>query len=198
MSLLALLWTARVWWRTRRPFLIYIIGSLSALTLCSALFLSSAPLEGRWWVAHLGLFASIVILGEGVVAETSRRGKLSEVMDLGGLSKLAEGTVDAMRDGLALHDANGVLVGWNPAAERITGWPRETAAMRLTPGLSEGTVELDYGRWVDVRHFTVHQNGYQYEATLFTDVTERKRSEEALREKARNAIVAWSRSRPMR
>jgi PAS domain S-box-containing protein len=182
VSLLAVLWTARVWWRTRRPFLIYIIGSVSALTLCSALFLSSAPFEGRWWVAHLGLFASTIILGEGVVAETSRRGKLSEVMDLGGLSKLAEGTVDAMRDGLALHDANGILVGWNPAAERITGWPRETAALRLSPNLSEGTVELDYGHWVDVRHFKVHQNGYQYEATLFTDVTERKRSEEALRE----------------
>jgi PAS domain S-box-containing protein len=182
VSLFALLWTARVWWRTRRPFLIYIIGSVSALTLASALFLSSAPWEGRWWVAHLGVFASTIILGEGVVAETSRRGKLSEVMDLGGLSKLAEGTVDAMRDGLALHDANGVLVGWNPAAERITRWPREMASVRLSPNLAEGTVELDQGNWVDVRHFTVHQNGYQYQATLFTDVTERKRSEEALRE----------------
>jgi PAS domain S-box-containing protein len=182
VSLFALVGSVRVWWRTRRPFLIYIIGSVSALTLGSALYLSSAPWEGRWWVAHLGLFASTIILGEGLVAETARRGKLSEVMDLGGLSKLAEGTVDAMRDGLALHDANGVLVGWNPAAERITGWSRETASLRLSASLSEGTVELDFGHWVDVRHFTVHQNGYQYEATLFTDVTERKRSEEALRE----------------
>jgi PAS domain S-box-containing protein len=182
VSLFGLLWAVRVWWRTRRPFLIYIIGSISALTLASALFLSSAPWEGRWWVAHLGLFASTIILGEGVVAESSRRGRLSEVMDLGGLSKLAEGTVDAMRDGLALHDANGALVGWNPAAERITGWPRETALQRLSPGLPDGAIELGEGSWVDVRHFTVHQNGYQYQATLFTDVTERKRSEEALRE----------------
>ena len=52
-----------------------------------------------------------------MVAETFRRGKLSEVMDLGGLSQLAESTVDTMRDGLALHDAEGQLVGWNPAAE---------------------------------------------------------------------------------
>ena len=181
-NFLALVWANRVWWKTRRPFLIYVIGAVSALTLGSTLFLLSAPWEGRWWVAHMGLFASAVVLNEGVLAETSRRGRLSEVMDLGGLSKLAEGTVDAMRDGLALHDAGGDLVGWNPAAERITGWTRQLAATRLSATLPEGAVELAHGKWVDVRHFTVRQNGYQYQATLFTDVTERKRAEEALRE----------------
>ncbi len=181
-NLFALIMVTRMWWRTRRPFLIYVIGAVSALTLGGTLFLSSSPWDGRWWAAHLGLFVSAVVVTEGVVAETTRRGRLSEVMDLGGLSKLAEGTVDAMRDGLALHDAAGDLVGWNPAAEQITGWPREMAALRLSPNLPEGTVELSHGNWVDVRHFTVRQNGYNYQATLFTDVSERRRTEEALRE----------------
>ena len=181
-NLIALIAVARIWWRTRRPFLIYVIGAASALTLGSSLFLSSEAWEGRWWAAHLGLFVSAVVVTEGVASESSRRGKLSEVMDLGGLSRLAESAVDAMRDGLALHDATGKLVGWNPAAEQITGWPREMAAVRLSPTLPEGMVELPDGKWVDVRHFTVRQNGYHYLATLFTDVTDRMRSDTALRE----------------
>jgi PAS domain S-box-containing protein len=178
----ALGYVSRSWWRTRRPFLIYIIGAVAALTLGTTLFLSTSPWEGRWWVAHLGLFVSAAVLSEGMVAETFRRGKLSEVMDLGGLSQLAESTVDTMRDGLALHDAEGELVGWNPAAEQITGWSREVAAEQLSTSLPEGTVQIAGVKWVDVRHFTVHQNSYHYLATLFTDVTERRRAEEALRE----------------
>jgi PAS domain S-box-containing protein len=181
-GLVSLAWASRTWWRTRRPFQIYLIGSASALSLGAFLFISTQPWEGRWWVAHFGLFVSAVVMGEGMVAETFRRGKLSEVMDLGGLSQLAESTVDTMRDGLALHDAEGNLVGWNPAAERITGWSREIAAMQLPTSLPEGPIQLTHERWVDVRRFTVHQNGYHYFATLFTDVTERRRAEEALRE----------------
>jgi PAS domain S-box-containing protein len=182
VNLVAVAFVVNVWWKTRRPFMIYLIGAICALTLGGSLFLSSDPWEGRWWAAHLGVFVSAIAVTEGIVAETSRRGRLSEVMDLGGLSRLAEGTVDAMRDGLALHDAVGTLVGWNPAAERITGWPREMAALRMSPTLAEGMVELPDGKWVDVRHFTVRQNGYRYMATLFTDVTERMRAETALRE----------------
>jgi PAS domain S-box-containing protein len=177
----ALVWVGRTWWRTRRPFQIYLIGAASALSLGAALFLTTEPWEGRWWVAHFGLFVSAVVLGEGMVVESFRRGKLSEVMDLGGLSQLAESTVDTMRDGLALHDAEGVLVGWNPAAEQITGWSRDVAAVRLSTDLADGTVQITSDTWVDVRHFAVHQNGYNYLATLFTDVTERRRAEEALR-----------------
>jgi len=182
VNLLAVICVVRVWWRSRRPFLIYIIGAVCALTLGGSLFLISDPWEGRWWAAHLGMFVSAIAVTEGVVAERSRRGRLSEVMDLGGLSRLAESTVDAMRDGLALHDATGHLVGWNPAAERITGWQREMAALRLSPTLPEGMVELPDGKWVDVRHFSVRQNGYHYMATLFTDVTERMHAEKALKE----------------
>jgi PAS domain S-box-containing protein len=182
VNLVAVICVVRVWWKTRRPFLMYLIGAICALTLGGSLFLTSDPWEGRWWAAHLGMFVSAVAVTEGVVAERSRRGRLSEVMDLGGLSRLAESTVDAMRDGLALHDATGHLVGWNPAAERITGWGREMAALRLSPTLPGGIVELPDGKWVDVRHFTVRQNGYHYLATLFTDVTERMHAEKALKE----------------
>ena len=182
VNLLAVICVVRVWWKTRRPFLIYLIGAVCALTLGGSLFLTSDPWEGRWWAAHLGMFVAAISVTEGVVAERSRRGKLSEVMDLGGLSRLAESTVDAMRDGLALHDATGNLVGWNPAAERITGWRREMAALRLSPTLPQGIVELPDGKWVDVRHFSVRQNGYHYLATLFTDVTERMHAEKALKE----------------
>ena len=182
LNLAALAYVSRAWWRTRRPFLIYVIGTVSALMLGTTLFISTEAWDGRWWVAHLGIFVSAIVLGEGMVAETFRRGKLSEVMDLGGLSQLAESTVDTMRDGLALHDAEGQLVGWNPAAEKITGWSRETATVLLANDLPEGTVNLTGEKWVDVRHFTVHQNSYYYHATLFTDVTERREAEEALRE----------------
>ena len=181
-GLVALSSVSRLWWRTRRPFLIYIIGAVAALSLGMTLFLSTEPWQGRWWVAHFGFLVSAIVLGEGMVAETFRRGKLSEVMDLGGLSQLAESTVDTMRDGLALHDAEGTLVGWNPAAQRITGWSREIAATRMSMDLPEGTVHLDGDKWIDVRHFAVHQNSYHYLATLFTDVTERRKTEEALRE----------------
>ena len=182
VNLVAVICVVRIWWGTRRPFLIYVIGAVCALTLGGSLFLISDPWEGRWWAAHLGMFVSAIAVTEGVVAERSRRGRLSEVMDLGGLSRLAESTVDAMRDGLALHDATGHLVGWNPAAERITGWRREMAALRLSPTLPEGMVELPDAKWVDVRHFSVRQNGYRYLATLFTDVTERMQVEKELRE----------------
>jgi len=182
LNLVAVICVVRVWWRTRRPFLIYVIGAICASTLGGSLFLTSDPWEGRWWAAHLGMFVAAISVTEGIMAERSRRGKLSEVMDLGGLSKLAESTVDAMRDGLALHDAAGNLVGWNPAAERITGWRREMAAVRLSPTLPQGIVELPDGKWVDVRHFSVRQNSYHYLATLFTDVTERMQTEKALKE----------------
>ncbi len=146
VNLVAVICVVRVWWRTRRPFLIYLIGAICALTLGGSLFLTSDPWEGRWWAAHLGMFVSAIAVTEGVVAENSRRGRLSEVMDLGGLSRLAESTVDAMRDGLALHDATGHLVGWNPAAERITGWQREMAALRLSPTLPELYGDAVHGR----------------------------------------------------
>ena len=39
--------------------------------------------------------------------------------------------VDGMRDGLALHDRDGVLVLWNDAAQAVTGWTPVEAAFRV-------------------------------------------------------------------
>jgi diguanylate cyclase len=85
-----------------------------------------------------------------------------------------------MRDGLALHDATGRVVLWNPAAEAITGWRFEDVVRdgRFPADLDEGLVELDDGRWIDVRRFSVRRRGRSFTATLFTDA----RSQVSLRE----------------
>src|SRR5688572_1586170 len=56
---------------------------------------------------------------------------------------LASAVVASMRDGLALHDSNGRLVLWNPAAEAITGWRQDEVARRgrFPADLPEGLVE---------------------------------------------------------
>jgi diguanylate cyclase (GGDEF)-like protein len=87
----------------------------------------------------------------------------------GGAPGLAEELVTSMRDGLAVHDAEGRLVLWNPAAAAITGWAVDEVGDRFGPGLAEGLVELAPGRWIDVRRFTVRRRGRTFAATLFTD-----------------------------
>jgi diguanylate cyclase (GGDEF)-like protein len=91
---------------------------------------------------------------------------------------MAAEVVDAMRDGLAIHDADGRLVEWNPAARSITGWAAEEIGDRFPPDLPEGLVEIAPGRWVEIRHFPIERRGRHYAATLFTDA----RHQVALRE----------------
>jgi diguanylate cyclase (GGDEF)-like protein len=82
---------------------------------------------------------------------------------------LAEEVVAGMRDGLALHDGSGRLVGWNPAAQSITGWDRENVGDRLRPDLPDGLNDLGDGCWVDLRRFSFRRHGRTYTATIFTD-----------------------------
>ena len=91
---------------------------------------------------------------------------------------LAEGIVAGMRDGLALQDAHGRVIEWNPAAASITGWTADEAREHLGRGIAEGLVDLGSGRWVDVRHFRVSRRRRSFRATLFTDA----RHQVALRE----------------
>ncbi len=90
------------------------------------------------------------------------------------LRRLARGTVagqvlEGMRDGLAIHDGTGRLVGWNRAAGEITGWSREEAAFHLARTLPEGLVDLGGGRWVELRRIPMRRRGRTLSATLFTD-----------------------------
>src|SRR5207237_940559 len=107
VNLVAVICVVRVWWKTRRPFLIYLIGAICALTLGGSLFLTSDPWEGRWWTAHLGMLVSAIAVTEGVVAERSRRGRLSEVLDLGYhyLATLFTDVTERMHAEKALRDS---------------------------------------------------------------------------------------------
>jgi diguanylate cyclase (GGDEF)-like protein len=94
------------------------------------------------------------------------------------LFAVTDQVVAQMRDGLAVHDASGRLVAWNPAAAAITGWSFDEVGGRFPAALPEGLVDLGAGRWVDVRHTRVQQDGRPVQVTLFADA----RQEVALRE----------------
>jgi PAS domain S-box-containing protein len=177
-QLLGVGWLVGRWRWQRRPFLLALAGGVLALATGSALFLTTAPWQGRWWVAHLGLFVCAVIMSVGIIEERARRGMLGGTLDLDGTAALAEHVVAAMRDGLALHDLQGRLVGWNPAAMAITGWTRDVAATRWAADLPEGVVDLGGGQWVEVRRALLSYYSQPYTATLFTDA----RTQVALRE----------------
>ncbi len=91
---------------------------------------------------------------------------------------LAEELLNGMHDGMALHDAAGDLIVWNPAAATLTGWTMEEAATEFPADLAEGLSELHAGAWIDVRRVAVERRGRKYIATLFTDA----RQQVALRE----------------
>jgi PAS domain S-box-containing protein len=177
-QLLGVGWLVTRWWWQRRPFVLALAGGVLVLATGSALFLTTAPWQGRWWVAHLGLFVCAVIISVGIVTERARRGQLGATFDLDGTAALAEHVIAAMRDGLALHDPQGRLIGWNPAAMAITGWTRDVAATRWAADLPEGLVDLGGGQWVEVRRIMLSYYGRPYTATLFTDA----RAQVALRE----------------
>jgi signal transduction histidine kinase len=99
------------------------------------------------------------------------------------LPLLAEHVVDATSDGVAVHDATGGLVGWNPAAVTLTGWSRQDAARRF-PAERDGLVDLGDGRWVSIRRATVRY-GDTYTVCVFSDA----RAEVELRA-TRDALTA--------
>ena len=168
-QLLGVGWLVARWWRQQRPFLLVLASGVLALATGSALFLMTAPWQGRWWVAHLGLFVCAVIMSVGIIGERARRGRIGVTFGLDYTAALAEHVVTAMRDGLAIHDQQGHLVGWNPAAMAITGWTRDVAATHLGVNQLEGLVDLGGGQWVEARRALLHYYGRDFTATLFTD-----------------------------
>jgi signal transduction histidine kinase len=162
--------------RRRRRFLLHLALTLTALASGSALFLVAAPWQGRWWVAHLGLFVGAVVLVSGIVDEAARRGSIRGAVDLDPLSEFAEHIVDAMREGIALHDERGRLIAWNPAAVELTGWSAADAAGRDFGQFREGLVGLDGERWVDVVRLELRRYGRPYTATILSDARDRVRA----------------------
>jgi diguanylate cyclase (GGDEF)-like protein len=84
-----------------------------------------------------------------------------------------------MRDGLAVHDEDGELVLWNPAAESITGWSMTAVGDRFPMTVPEGLVDLGNGCWVDIRHTLVELEGQPLVVTLFADAREQVALREA-------------------
>jgi signal transduction histidine kinase len=172
------------WRRDRAPFLTAVGAALTALAVGSVLFLTTTPWLGRWWIAHLGLLVCAVCLVLGILGERSRTGRLAGVAALDRLPLLAEHVVEATSDGVAVHDATGRLVGWNPAAVTLTGWSRQDAA-RSFPRDRDGLVDLGGGCWINIRRTTVRRYGVTYTVAVFRDA----RAEVELRA-TRDALAA--------
>jgi diguanylate cyclase (GGDEF)-like protein len=85
------------------------------------------------------------------------------------LIAVTDQVVAQMRDGLAVHDEDGNLMLWNPAAETITGWSIDEAERRFVASLPEGLVDVGGGCWVDIRHTPVEMDGHPMQVTLFAD-----------------------------
>lgn len=71
-------------------------------------------------------------------------------------------------EGIAIHDAGGHLLSWNPAAAGITGWSADDAAL-LFPTVASGPVEVAPGRWIDSRQSVIRRRSTTLTVTAFTD-----------------------------
>ncbi len=89
------------------------------------------------------------------------------------LPALAKYVIETMRDGLAVHDHEGRLLGWNPGARAITGWSAAEAEERFPTSLplGEAVVELA-GRQVATRRVDFSDRGEDWIVTLFSQLVE--------------------------
>ncbi len=85
------------------------------------------------------------------------------------LPALAKHVIETMRDGLAVHDSEGRLLGWNPGARAITGWSAAEAEEHFPAGLPLGDSVIDLaGQRVAVRRFDLSERGEHWIITLFS------------------------------
>ena len=85
------------------------------------------------------------------------------------LPALAKFVIETMRDGLAVHDREGRLLGWNPGAGALTGWSAAEAQERFPAGLPLGeTVVTLAGRQVAMRRFDFSDRGEDWIVSLFS------------------------------
>jgi len=85
------------------------------------------------------------------------------------LPALAKFVIETMRDGHARQDREGRLLGWNPGARAITGWPAAEAEQRFPSGLPLGDTVVELaGRRVELRRFDSSDQGEDWIVTLFS------------------------------
>jgi signal transduction histidine kinase len=126
-----------------------------------------------------------VLLGALVTFGLARRQRRSSDETF---SRVAGQLIDGMHDGLALHDEDGRLVGWNHAACQITGWDHAAAQEHLDPSCEEGLVRL--GRaMVNLKRFQVREDGQPYRVTLFSDARGELQLKAAFRDAWRQATI---------
>lgn len=108
-------------------------------------------------------------------------------------TKLLEATFDSMNDGLAVFDAEGRAVAWNPQYLSIYGLSEAAAGETPGHGLDDGLGDdvrreetLSDGRTVERRSNPMPAGGF---VTIHTDLTERKATEEQLRQAQKMEIV---------
>ena len=157
------------WLRERGPLDLLALSAGATLVAGGLLFVGALPWQVGWWSGHFGALAAAALLNAGMLEARVRRGRLSQTIDAGGMSDMAEHIVDAMSDGLAVFDDCGDLVGWNPAAEALTGWSHADAERLVPASTPDGLVPLGSGQWVRAQSFTLHRFGKSYRAILFTD-----------------------------
>ena len=71
-------------------------------------------------------FALISALGGGMLLLAWRR-REQTLQDLRHSEARTRNIVDAALDGMVHLDANGTIIGWNPSAEQLFGWPKRVA-----------------------------------------------------------------------
>src|SRR3990170_5233785 len=190
----------------------YLAGS-SMRSLGASRCLLGRRKDGTEFPTEIGL--SYVQTGDNVlvmsaIADTTERGQADEALRK--TSETLQALVQASPVGIAILSPEGIVEMWNPAAERMFGWSADEVLGRPLPTIPEGKEEehralrekvLEGGASSGVELRRRAKDGSLLDISLSTaplrdvdgnisgivgmmaDITERKRAQEALRERER-------------